>query len=85
MEILPPHYRSEGRRQGPNDVFWGLSDTIGAVFMCISTDNEICNRWLGEHCVCIDLIIYCVTDKLGNFIVFDSLLEYEISTLFGKK
>ena len=53
--------------------------------MCISTDNEICSRWLGEHCVCIDLIIYCVTDELGNFIVFDLLLENGIYTLFGKK
>ena len=85
MEILRPHYRSKERRQEPIDDFWGLSDTIGAVFMCISTDNEICNRWLGEHCVCIDLIINCVTDEFWNFIVFDSLLEYEIYTLFGKK
>ena len=85
MEIIPPHYRSEGRRQGPNGVFQGLSDTIGGVFMCISTDNEICKRWLGGHCVCIDLIIYCVTDELGNFIVFDLLLENGIYTIFGKK
>ena len=65
--------------------FWGLSDTIGAVFMCIFTDNEICNRWLGEFCVCIDLTIYCVADQLENFIVFDLLFENEIYTFFGKK
>ena len=53
--------------------------------MCISTDNEICSRWLGEHCVCIDLIIYCVTDEWVNFIVFDFPLENKMNAIFGKK
>ena len=74
-----------GRWQRSFGVFWGLSDTIGSIFLGVFTDYEICNRWLGEYCVCIDLIIYCVTDKLGNFIVFDSLLENEIYKRFGKK
>ena len=70
-----PHYRSEGRRQGSYGVFWGLYYTIGAIFFFAFTDYEICNRWLGEYSVCIDLIIYSVTDEWANFIVFDLLRE----------
>ena len=35
--------------------------------------------------MCIDLIIYCVTDEWANFIVFDLPLENEIYPHFGKK
>ena len=32
-----PHYRSEGRRQGSCGVFWGLYNTICALYICVVT------------------------------------------------
>ena len=32
---ITPHYRSEGRRQGSNGVFWGLYDTTFTLLACI--------------------------------------------------
>ena len=37
---------------------------MGAIFFFAFADYEIYNRWLGEHSVCIDLIIYSATDGL---------------------
>ena len=37
---ITPHYRSGGRRQVSQCVFRGLSDTIGAIFLCVFTDYE---------------------------------------------
>ena len=34
---ITPHYRSEGRRQGSNGVFWGLYDTTYTLLACIFT------------------------------------------------
>ena len=56
-------------------VFLGALYTIDPIFFVAFTDYEICNRWLGEYSVCIDLIIYSATDEWVNFIVFDLLRE----------
>ena len=37
---ITPHYRSGGRRQVSQFVFRGLSDIIGAIFLCAFTDYE---------------------------------------------
>ena len=40
---IKPHYRSEGRRQGSCGVFWGLYNTISALYVCVVTLEEACN------------------------------------------
>ena len=85
FQLIKHRYRSEGRRQESYGVFWGLSDTIGANFLCVLTDYEFCNRSLGKFCVCIDLTIDYVTYEWENFIAFVLPLDSEIYTLFEKK